>query len=559
MELNRRLMLGGSAAAIASAGSAAAAPRAEGGGRTHRSALSSLSRYVEQHRRDWGLPGMTVAVIDRDGFSGFVTSGYANLDDRTPVGPDHLFQIGSISKVFTALTLYSLHQDGKLAPSARTADALPDIRIAEGSGVTMQHLLNHTSGLPGNAPIVTDSGLWSAYAPGAHWHYSNTGYELLSRAIAQADGRLFHEAVEARVLAPLGMTRSTAAIASGDRARYAQGYEPLRSDQPAFRPGPMAPSPWVNVESGAGSVSATAADMAIFMRFLLGLSQGRGGPVFSDAMAAAFLADPADAPGWSENTKYGNGLARVTIDERAYLHHTGGMVSFCSSMHVDPEAGVAAFASSNVGVGLNYRPRDVTIYACKLLHAAREGGPSPSPAPTRTRVSQPAMLAGDYVAANGEAFQIAADGADQIAMRRDGRQSRMQSLAGPFFVCADTRFEKTGLLFEAEGDDVVRAWSDDVEFARAPNRTYQPQASEELRRLAGIYDTDDRWGRPVWVIARAGRLWLDNAEPMTLLDDGSFRIGADDWSPERARFDGFVGGRPTRLLISSSPFVRRFS
>lgn len=559
MTLNRRLVLGAGAAVIAAGGAAEAATRSTGGGRAHRTALSALSRYAEQHVRDWGLPGMTICVVDRDGYAGFVTTGYADMERRTPVGPDHLFQVGSISKVFTALTLYSLHQEGKLAPSAHVRAVLPDIAIANAGDVTMQHLLNHTSGLPGNAPVVLEGGLWSGFTPGDHWHYSNTGYELLSRAIAQADGKLFHEAVEARVLRPLGMTHSSGAIQSGERARFAQGYETLYADRPSFRPGARAPAPWVNVESGAGSVAATSGDMALFLRYLLELAQGRGGPVFSDATAAAFMADPAAAPGWAPTAHYGNGLARVTIGERRYLHHTGGMVSFSSSMHVDPEAGVAAYASSNVGVSLNYRPRDITLYACRLLRMAREGGAAPTPAPTQTTVNDPSRFTGVYTAASGESFEIRPQGADQIALRMNGRDSRMQSLAGPFFVTDQPRFATTGVFFEAEGEDIARAWADDVEFARGPVRVYQQPPAADVQRLAGIYDSDDRWSGPIWVIARSGKLWLNNAEPLTLLDDGSWRPGTDEWNPERIRFDGFVDGRPTRLLISGSPFVRRFS
>ncbi|MEZ5959596.1 MAG: serine hydrolase domain-containing protein [Hyphomonadaceae bacterium] len=559
MKLNRRLVLGGGAAAIAAPGAAEAATRSTGGGRTHRTALSILSRYAEQHVRDWGLPGMTVCVVDRDGYAGFVTAGYANIERRTPVGPQHLFQIGSISKVFTALTLYSLDQEGKLSPNARLRQVLPDIDIANASSVTMQHLLNHTSGIPGNAPIATEGGLWSGFTPGEHWHYSNTGYELISRAVAQTEQKLFHEAVEARVLRPLGMNNSTAAIQSGDRDRYAQGYEPLYSDRPSFRPGPRGPAPWANMENGAGSIAATAGDMALFLRFLLELTQGRGGPVLSDATASRFMADPAAAPGWSDTAHYGNGLARLTIAERQYVHHTGGMISFSSSMHVDPEAGVACFASSNIGFSLGYRPRDVSLFACQLFRSVRERSETPAPPPTQSSVRDAAMFVGIYTAASGEAFEIRANGANQITMRRDGNDRRMQNLGGPFFVTDDPRFETTGIVFETEGEDIARAWANEVEFVRGPVHGYQQPPPADVARLAGIYESDDRWGGPLWVIARSGKLWLNNAEPLTLLDDGSWRPETDDWNPERLRFDTFVDGRPTRLLFSGAPYVRRFS
>lgn len=559
MTLNRRLVLGAGAAAIAAGGAAQAATRSVGGTRAHGTALSALSRYAEQHVRDWGLPGMTICIVDRDGYAGFITTGYANIERRTQVGAEHLFQIGSISKVFTALTLYSLDQEGKLSPSARVRQVLPDIAIANANDVTIQHLLNHTSGIPGNAPMAPEGGLWSGFTPGEHWHYSNTGYELVTRAIAQADDKLFHESVEARVLRPLGMNNSTAAIQSGDRDRYAQGYETLYADRPSFRPGPRAPAPWANMENGAGSVAATSGDMALFLRYLLELALGRGGPVLSDATAARFMADPAAAPGWSETARYGNGLARLTIDERQYLHHTGGMISFSSSMHVDPEAGVACYASSNVGVSLNYRPRDVSLFACRLFRSVRDGSETPTPPPTQSTVRDPAMFVGVYTSQSGETFEIRANGAAQIAMHRNGAESRMQSLGGPFFVTDEPRFAVTGVFFEAEGEDIARAWSDDVEFVRGPPRGYQQPPPADVARLAGIYDSDDRWSGPLWVIARSGKLWLNNAEPLTLLDDGSWRPGTDEWNPERIRFDAFVDGRPTRLLLSGAPFVRRFS
>jgi hypothetical protein len=235
------------------------------------------------------------------------------------------------------------------------------------------------------------------------------------------------------------------------------------------------------------------------------------------------------------------------------------MVSFSSSLHVDPQAGVAAFASSNISYGRNYRPRDVSLYACQLLRAMREGGDTPDPAPTRTRVQNPELFAGVYTAASGERFAVRKSGADQVAMHRNGVETRLQNLGGPMFVSADPRFETTGLLFEIENERVARAWADEVEFLRDGASGYQPPAPAALQQLAGVYDSDDRWARPIWVIARSGGLYFNNYEPMTLLDDGAWRVGSDEWSPERARFETFIDGRPQHLIASGAPFVRRFS
>jgi Beta-lactamase len=448
-------------------------------------------------------------------------------------------------------------QEGKLSLGAKLSELMPELHVRDGADITLQHLLNHTSGMPDDVPLFGESGLWSGYAPGSHWSYCNTGYDIIGQIIARTDGRGFPQAVEARVLRPLGMNNSIGRIYVGDRDRFPQGYEPPFNDRISLRPGPMTHATWIDSDRGAGCVSSTAGDMALFLRYLLGLAQGHGGPVLSDAAAVQFLADPADAPGWAEGAKYGNGVARVTADGRTYLHHTGGMVSFCSALHVDPEAGIAAFASSNVGYPLNYRPRDVTKHACRLFKAARDGEAAPAPSPTRLSVEHPEQFAGTFTAANGSAFEIRADG-DQVKMIHNDRETAMQQVGPPAFACADPDFAVSGLLFEAENDVVVRVWANDVEYLKDPAHGYKPAPSAELHALAGRYDNDDRWSGPLFIIARDGKLWLNNSDELKPLPDGSYRIG-EDWSPERVRFDSVINGRPSRVLFSGAAFIRRFS
>jgi CubicO group peptidase (beta-lactamase class C family) len=538
---------------LATATQAAASTSA--GNAAQRRALDHLSHYVEQHRADWGLPGMTVCVVDRDGYTGFVRSGWANLERREPVREDHIFQIGSITKMMVALTVWSMIHEGKLSPTDKLTVLMPELNVANGGDITLQHLLNHTTGLPDDAPLFPAGGLWSGYAPGSHWSYCNLGYDILGLIVARRDGRSLQEAMEARVLRPLGMTQTLSAIRVSDRARYAQGYGPPFNDRASLRPGPMVVTPWVDLDRGAGCVASTAHDMAIFSRFLIGLAQGRGGPVLPDAAAAQFVA--TSVPGWGEGAAYGNGVARLTVDGRNYWHHTGGMISFSSAIHVDTEAGIAAFASSNVGGGLNYRPRDVTLHACKLFKAARDGVAAPAPKPTRPTVEHAERYAGAFTAANGDAFEVRAAG-DQLKLRYQGRETDIQ-FAGGGFACAEPAFAVSGLVFDIENDHAVRAWADDREYLVDVSRGYKPAASAELRALAGRYDNDDPWYGPITVVARDGKLMAGNSAALTPLGNGLWRYGDDDWSPERVRFDGIVNGRPMRLTFSGIQFDRRFS
>lgn len=558
MHFDRRAFLGG-AVALAGAGAAtgpAAAARENGKGQGKLALLKSLGAYVDQTRADLGLPGMTVVVVDRDGFEGFVTSGLADVERRVPVGPDHLFQIGSISKMLTALSIWSLIEEGKLSPDAKLLTALKGLKVRGGEAITLQQLLNHTTGLPADSEIFPEGGMWTGFAPGSQWSYSNAGYALAGMMAAAAGGKPNYKLVDERVVKKLGMRNTVTSLRVADRPRYAQGYEPALTDRLNPRPSAMTPTPWVDSDSPAGAIAATGSDMAIFLRFLLGLGAGKGGGVFSDETAKRFLADPVE--GWGPNSKYGNGVARIEVDGRKYLHHTGGMVSFCSALHVDVEGGVAAFASTNVHYSLNYRPNRVSTYACELLRAAREGLAPPTPKPFRATLEKPQQYAGRFVAEDGDAFDIVA-GKDEITLKRAGRESRMQSAAGPLFATTDPDFAVTGVVFDVDKELAVRAWVGEKEYLRDPTAGYLPPAPAQLQALAGRYDNDDRWAGPLYVYARDGRLFIGNVEELHPLRDGTWRLGDEDWSPERIAFSGYVNGRPEQLLFSGTPFTRRFS
>jgi hypothetical protein len=229
---------------------------------------------------------------------------------------------------------------------------------------------------------------------------------------------------------------------------------------------------------------------------------------------------------------------------------------------VDPAAGVAAFASANVHYSLNYRPRDVTVYACNLLRSIKEKSPPPTPRAPRLMLENPQRFAGTFLAADGDSLEIVA-GEKKTGARRNGRENAMQQAAPGLFACLEPDFAVTGLFFDLEGEGeaqkAVRVWAGEKEYLAAGREGYQPPAPPELKALTGRYDNDDRWAGPLYIYARAGRLWVGNAEPLTKLANGAWRLGAESWSPERMRFDSFVNGRPQRLLYSGTPYVRRFS
>ena len=171
-------------------------------------AIGAIRDYAEAHRRWFGLPGMTLSVTSPSGFSSVVNTGFANLDARTPFTADTLIQIGSISKSLTAAVLHQYVSEGRLKLSDRILAILPKAPLPAGSPIEVQHLLDHVAGLPGDPPLFVRGGLWTAYAPGKHWHYSNTGYDLLGHLAEHVGGKPLDRILAELLFRPLGMIRS---------------------------------------------------------------------------------------------------------------------------------------------------------------------------------------------------------------------------------------------------------------------------------------------------------------------------------------------------------------
>src|SRR3954454_19139138 len=222
MELSRRAFAGG--ALSLAVGSQVAVPAFAQPAGAFSAAIAAISAYAEANRRYFGLPELTLGLTAPNGFSTVLNFGHANADARTAIGPDTLFQIGSISKVMTAAAVHQLAAEGKLALDARVSDILPAIPLPRGNAVTVQHLMDHSAGLPDSSPLFAQGGLWTGFAPGAHWHYSNTGYEILGKLAEQAAGEPLASLFEKRIFTPAGMNRSRGAIVARDRTLYAQGY-----------------------------------------------------------------------------------------------------------------------------------------------------------------------------------------------------------------------------------------------------------------------------------------------------------------------------------------------
>src|SRR5262245_22743109 len=160
--------------------------------------LARLDEYIARHLRETGAPGLTLALANHDGLIRVSTYGFADTKAGLRVVPETMFEIGSISKSFVALALMQLHEEGKLDLNKPIVEYLPWLKInSKFEPVTTHHILSHSAGLPG-VPLLLDAmlnELWTAYAPGQRFLYSNTGYNILGFLIEAVDKRSFADSI----------------------------------------------------------------------------------------------------------------------------------------------------------------------------------------------------------------------------------------------------------------------------------------------------------------------------------------------------------------------------
>jgi len=172
----------------------------------------------------WASPGVAVAII-KDG-KVILKKGYgmATLENNIPISPQTVFHIASVSKQFTAFSIYLLESKGKLSFEDDIRKYIPELP-AYGQTIKIKHLLAHTSGLRDQWAILSLAG-WRMddvittehilklvtrqkninFQPGSTYSYSNTGYTLLAEIVHRISGKTFSEYTSENIFQPLGMT-----------------------------------------------------------------------------------------------------------------------------------------------------------------------------------------------------------------------------------------------------------------------------------------------------------------------------------------------------------------
>jgi D-alanyl-D-alanine carboxypeptidase len=527
-------------------------------------ALAAIDAFLDRHVRERGAPGIVLAIADADGWSRVTTAGADPLSGA-PLDPGALLQVGSLSKTFVALAALQLADEGALDLGRPVRELLPWLRIDSAyQPVTAHHLLTHGSGLPRDTPLLPlDPGrpLWVSRPPGSSFSYSNLGYEIVGALLSALDGRPLGEILRRRVIDPLGMSDSEPVIHSGIRARFPPSYHPVHDDRPFPRHGLLTRASPITSDSPAGCVAATGADMARFLRLLLrrgALEEGRR--LVSEAAFERLATPWLPAPSLGPRTSYGYGVmvreGSAGAEGGRVLRHTGGMISFSSAFVADLDAGLAAFAAAPANL-FGYRPTAPAAYAVACLGAARAGAAPPPPPPSDDPFLAPEAgeLVGVYVAEDGSRLSFAQSG-QSLVIGIGGDAVALQRLAPDVYLADHPDFSLFPFEFGRSAGVVTEVAHGGRWFAGA--RYQGPRSFEHppaWNAFVGAYRNDSPWEGSVRVFLRKGKLWLW-PRPLVPLGDSLFRIGDQEASAERVRFDSVAGGRALRLFLSEREFLR---
>lgn len=409
-----------------------------------------------------GVPGASVAVVAGGDIVDHA-AGVLSTATRVEATTDSVFQIGSITKVWTATLVMQLVDEGLVRLDEPVRTYLPEFSVADedaSSTITVRQLLSHRAGFEGDVftdtgrgddavakYVETLAGLPQIFRPGDFFSYNNAGYIVLGRLVERLRGTTWERALIDRIAVPLGLERVSPSPYEAIMHRAAVGHVGADDD------GVETPAPfWAMARSNepAGSMLAMSArDLAGFARMhLAGGVAADGTAVLSPDSARAMRGVEVALPTLTGmGIAWGLGWEIHAEGDRTLLGHDGNTIGQASFLRLVPEAGVAVVLLTNGGDGIGLF-HDLTGPLLRE-HAGVELPSWPSP-PAEPVEMDPAGLLGvysnslvDMIVSQDESGRLWLEQRPKGSLVELGRSASRDELV-PFGADALILLEKTG-------------------------------------------------------------------------------------------------------------------
>lgn len=340
--------------------------------------IEDIPQLVSEALGRHGVPGVSVAVL-ADGEVTQTAAGTLNTETDVGVTTDSVFQIGSITKLMTAVMTMQLVEEGRLELDRPVRDVLPTFSVGDetvSATVTPRHLLNHSSGIDGDFFVDTGKGvgmlerllqrgqsLGQLHPMGAGFSYCNFGFAVLGRIIEKVDGIEWSDSLHRRIARPLGTDFLHTRPEDLLRRRAAIGHVP---DPLTGRPVPVR-HPFL--PSAMGPAGATpmcrARDLVDFARVLL----DGGNPLLSPASVGEMLTPATSTVNSGALRSFGLGFMFFDWGGTALFGHDGSTVGQNSFLRIH-ESGVALSILANGGDVQGLAHEVMTAFFSDLIGAA---------------------------------------------------------------------------------------------------------------------------------------------------------------------------------------------
>ena len=289
--------------------------------------------------------------------------GVLSLATGVPTTPDSLFQIGSITKVWTAGLVMQLVEEHQIDLDAPIRELLPELALLDDEAtrsVTMRQLLNHTSGIDGDLFIDTGRGddalqryvarlsaVGQLHRPGDGWSYCNVGYSIAGRVVEVLTGLTFEKAMHERVIEPLHLKHTVMLPEDAILHRAAVGHVgPSGAD---LRPTPQ----WMlsRAIGPAGLICASASDVLTWSRSTMApWARGDVPALLSEESLEEMTREQARLPkGATDSNTWGLGWKHFDWDGHRVLGHDGQTIGQTAFLRVLPTHGFAFALLTNGG------------------------------------------------------------------------------------------------------------------------------------------------------------------------------------------------------------------
>lgn len=322
--------------------------------------FDALVSLADEKMREYGVPGVALGIVNGDDVA-LRGLGVASVENPAPIGPHTVFPIASISKTFAATAALRLAEQGELGLTDPVRTHLPDFRVADEAvsrGVTLWHLLTHTSGWEGQVSggdrgvdtlkhfvenTITD--LMQLAPPGAAWSYNNAGFGVLGRVIEVVTDSSANRAMRDLVFEPIGLEHAGTTAGEFITHPFALGHASRGDGRPTLRR-PFSPSVSVTV----GGVGLCLADLLTYARFHMGDGRNaRGERVLTRASLERMRTPQLRKQ--STDDEMGLGWHLRTIGGVRAAAHGGTLGGHVLLLEIVPERGFAVAVLTNSSAG----------------------------------------------------------------------------------------------------------------------------------------------------------------------------------------------------------------